>query len=432
MKKMRTNFRKALKMKKSLTIFVFLFCFSANLFSQIVPAAPVVTTIKLPEPDLNGKVSLEQAIKNRRSIREFTNQELKIEQIGQLCWAGQGITDEKKGLRAAPSAGAIYPMRLYVVLPDGLYLYYPQSHSLEKKINGDIRPMIYTSSFRQLMVQTCPCIFVISGSAKMVEAKYRGKGEKFICLEAGHIAENIHLQAVSLGLGSVPVGGFDAKSVAGICKLAKDLEPLYLICTGNPTQSPALEPITATGPAAAPAARPADDIRTKRVVIIVASRYFNDTEYFGAEEALQIAGVQTDTASSVVGEIKGLERNTLTATKLVKDIRVGDYDAFVFIGGPGAREYFDNSDVLKLVRQANEKKKILAAIDTSAGIFAYADIVRGKNVTSFPSQRGRLVNVGANWENKNLVIDGHLITASGPEAARMFGTAILKALRKAD
>ena len=417
-------------MKKNLIIFVFLFCFSAGLYSQVTPPDSVITTIKLPEPDLNGKISLEQAIKNRRSIRQFTAKPLKITQIGQLCWSAQGVTDEKKGLRAAPSAGAIYPMQLYVVLPDGLYLYYPQNHSLEKQINGDIRPMLYTAAFRQQVVQNSPCSFVIAGSIKKIEAKYRGRGEKFTYLEAGHIAQNIHLQAVALGLGSVPVGGFDPKSVAAICKLPEGLEALYLVCAGNPVEKPSLKPVIASVPAAVPAVRPTDDIQTKRVVIIVASRYFDDTEFFDAEEALQIAGIQPVVASSVIGEIKGIVRNNVTATVLVKDIKVDDYDAFIFIGGQSFREYFDNKNVLKLVQAANEKKKILAAIDTAAGIFAYANIVKGKNVTSFPSQRGRLVNVGANWENKNLVIDGHLITASGPEAARMFGTAILRMLRQ--
>ena len=428
------------KMKKGLTIFVLLFCFSAGLYSQVMPPGSVVTTIRLPEPALNGKVSLEQAIKNRRSIRQFTAEPLKITQIGQLCWSAQGITDEEKGFRAAPSAGAIYPMQLYVVLPDGLYLYLPQEHSLEKQINGDIRPMLRTATFEQQVVQNSPCSFVIAGSVKKIEAKYRGRGEKFTYLEAGHIAQNIHLQAVSLGLGSVPLGAFDPKSVAAICKLPENLEALYLVCTGNPTEKPVLEPIIASVPAAVPAARLTDDIQTKRVVIIVASKYFNDKELFGAEHALQIAGIQPVFASSVVGEVKGIERNTITATMLVKDIKADDYDAFVFIGGTGAKEYFDNKDVLKLVRAVNEKNKILAAIGIAPAVFAYADIVKGRNVASFTSQRRKLLDAGAEWKNTSLEIDGNMITASGPDAdrsmagspesAQRFGTAILSMLRQ--
>jgi SagB-type dehydrogenase family enzyme len=427
-------------MKKSLMVFVLLFCFSAGLYSQVAPPGPVVTTIRLPEPVLNGKVSLEQAIKNRRSIRQFTTEPLKITQIGQLCWSAQGITDEEKGLRAAPSAGAIYPMQLYVVLADGLYLYLPKEHSLEKQINGDIRPMLRTATFGQQVIQDSPCSFVIAGSIKKIEAKYRGRGEKFTYLEAGHIAQNIHLQAVSLGLGSVPLGAFDSKSVTAICKLPEGLEALYLVCTGNPTEKPLLEPVIASVPAAVSAVQSAGGVQTKRVVIIVASKYFNDTEYFGVEGTLQISGVQPVIASSATGEIKGIKRNTITATMLVKDIKVDDYDAFVFIGGPGAKEYFDNKDVLNLVRSANKENKILAAIGVAPAIFAYADIVKDRNVASFTSQRRKLINAGAEWKNTSLEIDGNMITASGPEAdqlgagspesAQRFGTTVLRMLRQ--
>ena len=428
-------------MKKNLIIFVFLFCFSASLYSQVTPPDPVITTIRLPEPDLNGKISLEQAIKNRRSIRQFTAKPLKITQIGQLCWSAQGITDEKKGLRAAPSAGAIYPMQLYVVLPDGLYLYYPQNHSLEKQINGDIRPMLYTAAFKQQVVQNSPCSFVIAGSVKKIEAEYRGRGEKFTYLEAGHIAQNVHLQAVALGLGSVPLGAFDPKSVAAICKLPEDLEALYLVCTGNTTVKPVLEPAVAAAPLLPPPVQSADNIQSKRVVILVPDKYFNDREYFGVENALQLVGIQPVIASSITGEIKGIERNTITAAKLFRDIKVDDYDAFVFISGPwGQNGYLDNRDILKLVQLADGKKKILAAISTAPAIFANAKIVKGRSVASFPSQRGTLINAGAKWKNTSLEIDGNIITANDTDAAmsttggvdttQRFGAAIVNMLRQ--
>jgi SagB-type dehydrogenase family enzyme len=424
-------------MKKA---FFILLLVSNILLAQPAAVAPVVTTIKLPEPDLNGKISLEQAIKNRRSIRQFTAEPLKINQIGQLCWSAQGITDPNRGLRAAPSAGALYPMQLYVVLPDGLYLYSPQSHSLEKQINGDIRPMLSTTAFGQKVVQDSSCTFIIAGSVRKLEAKYRGRGEKFIYLEAGHIAQNIQLQAVTLGLGSVPLGAFDPKSAAGICKLPEDLEMLYLVCTGNPVVKPALEPAVAAVPASPLAAQPPDDIRTKRIIFILASKYFDDREYFSTSEPLQIAGIQPVVASTVTNEIKGIQRNAVTPTMLVKDIKIDDYDAFVFIGGVGAKEYFNNKDILNLVRSANEKNKVLAAIDNAPAIFAYAGIVKGVSVTSFVSQRRTLMDAGAKWKNTLLEIDGNIITASGPddsqlevggsEVARRFGTAILNMLRQ--
>ncbi len=417
-------------MKKNLIIFVFSFCCLLNLLSQTAFAASGATIIKLSEPDLNGRISLEQAIKNRRSIRQFTPEPLKIDQIAQLCWSAQGITDEEKGLRAAPSAGAIYPIQLYVVLSDGLYLYHPTDHTLEKKINSNIKPMLYTASFKQQAVQDSPCIFIISAYERKIEAKYRGRGEKFSRLEAGHIAQNIHLQAVTLGLGSVPVGAFAPKSVAGICNLPEGLEPLYMICTGNPIEKPSLLPAVLSGRAVASEIKRPSGIRSKRVVIIVAEKRFNDSEYFGVEETFQIAGLRPDIASSVIGEVKGIGRSIITATKLVGDIKVDDYDAFIFIGGIGAKQYFKHSTVLRLVRQANEQKKILAAIGNAPGIFARARIVSNKKVTSSPSERGKLIDAGADWKRTELEITDNIITANDSDVARRFGSAILSALRQ--
>ena len=393
-------------------------------------ASSFVTIIRLPEPRFNSSVSLEQAIKNRRSIRDFTDEELKIEQIGQLCWSAQGITDPNGGLRAAPSAMAIYPMQLNVVLPDGLYVYDSNDHGLIKYINMDVRPMLYTASFKQQVIQDSPCIFIISGSAKKVEPQLRGKGERFICLEAGHIAQNIHLQAVTLGLGAVPIGDFDPKAVARICKLAEDLEPLYLVCVGNPVKKVSLESLSSPGVIQTPAVQSPPDIRTKKIVGIIAARRFNDEEFFGIQEALQIAGVKMDIAALEAGEIKGLERNIITATVLIKNIKVDDYDAFVFIGGSNTSNYLNNKDLLNLVRRANDRKKILAAINITPAIFAYADIVKGKKIASSVSQRVKLTQAGAQWQISPLEIDGNLITAADQKDSRRFGSAILQMLRE--
>jgi protease I len=203
---------------------------------------------------------------------------------------------------------------------------------------------------------------------------------------------------------------------------------------------PALEPAVAAVPASPLAAQPPDDIRTKQVVIIVPKEYFNDDEFFVVQDTLQKAEVQSVVASLVIGEIKGIGRNVITADMLIKDIKVDDYDAFIFIGGPGMRGYLYDKDSINLVRQANEKNKILAAINNAPAIFAYAGIVRGKSVTSFASQRKTLIDAGAKWKNTSLEIDGNIITAGGPDDAQVsaggisvaqrFGTAILRMLRQ--
>jgi len=425
------------KMKKGL---LFILLLVSGLLTQPMTASSFVTIIKMPEPHLNGNISLEQAIGNCQNVQDFTTQKLKIEQIGQLCWSGQGIADTNGHLRAVPSKMTAYPMQLSVVLPDGLYIYEPNGHGLIKFINSDIRPMLYVAAFKQQVVQDSPCIFIISGYVKKTEAQFRGRGERLICLEAGHIAQNIQLQAVVLGLSSTSIGEFDPKTVARICKFAADMEPLYLICVGNPVKKVSIVPVVSPVSPQVPAVGQPVDVRTKKVVIIVASRRFNDIDFFGAQQALQIADVQTGIAGLEIGEIKGLGlgRNTITSTMLIKDVKVDDYDAFVFIGSSGTATFYNDKDLLKLVRQANDKKKILAAIGTAPIIFAYADIVRGKNIASYIAHRAKLTQAGAEWKNSSLEIDGNLITAAtasdseNSAAANRFGTAILQMLRQQD
>ncbi|MGD0785963.1 MAG: DJ-1/PfpI family protein [Sedimentisphaerales bacterium] len=409
-------------------VLLFVLLLTSSLLAQPAAAAgEAITIIRLPEPVLKGSISLEQAIKNLRSIQQFTAEPLKINQISQLCWAG--ITEPNSGLRSAPSAMVTNPMQLYVVLPDGLYLYEPNGNDLVKYINGDLRPGLFAAAFRQRIVQSSPCIFIISGFVNKIEAKFRGRGEKLLYLEAGRAAQNIDLQALTLGLGSVPVGAFDSKTVARICKFAEDLEPVYLICTGNISQKLSLVPVLSPETVQSPAVSQPVDMTKKRAVIIVASHYFNDQEFFDVQEALNIGGVKVDFASSITGEIKGVLMNTVTVTVLVKNIRVDDYDAFIFIGSQTENEYFTNKDALNLVREANNKGKIIAAIDTAPGIFANAGIVKGKNVTSYFTQRTNLVQAGAKWENNPLEIDGNLITANDQQISRRFGVAILDSLR---
>ncbi|MEN6384576.1 MAG: nitroreductase family protein [Phycisphaerales bacterium] len=423
-------------------LFLMLGC-SSVCFSQNPPAADTgapAAIIKLPQPKINGVVSLEQALENRRSIRQFTDEALTIDQIGQICWAAQGVTEPNREFRTAPSPGAIYPIQLYVFLPDGLYLYAPARHELSLVIDKDLRLSIFNSSFNQRVVQKAPCTFMLAGDVKKVEAKYRSRGERFTYIEAGHIAQNIQLQATALALGSVPIGVIDTKTIAQICKLPIGQEVIYLIPVGNPTKKPALANILQP----APAAPVITDLRSKHVAIIVPNKYFNDTDFYGVQQALTKEGIQPVIASTTIGEVKGIQvmgiqRNILTSTVLLRDLKLQDFDAFVFVGGAGfGGNFLNNVDTINLVRSASSAGKIIAGISESPGIFAYADIVRGKNVTSSTSQRTRLVQAGAKWQRNLLVVDGNLITAGdsttsavvgSPNVGDRFGTAVINILK---
>ncbi|MEW6685199.1 MAG: SagB/ThcOx family dehydrogenase [Candidatus Edwardsbacteria bacterium] len=190
------------------------------------------TIITLPKPVTKGTVSLEECLLKRRSKRAYRVQDLTLEQISQLCWATQGITETVGGFRTAPSAGATYPLELYLVKSDGLFHYLPEGHKLEKVKAGDFRKSLCSAALGQRFVAEAPVDFVITAIYERTTARYRQRGIRYVDIEVGHAAQNLHLQAVALGLGSVPVGAFDDDAVSEILSLPKEEKPLYIIPVG--------------------------------------------------------------------------------------------------------------------------------------------------------------------------------------------------------
>ncbi len=186
----------------------------------------------LPRPSKAGKLSFEEVLAARRSVRRFRTDAMTLEQISQLCWAAQGITEPKRGLRTCPSAGALYPLELYVVTADAVEYYLPKSHSMETHLAGDLRGKLQAAALNQQSVGTAPAVFVITAVTARTQKKYGDRAERYVMMEAGHAGQNILLQAQSLGLGAVPVGAFDDDKVADALSLPKDCAPLYLIPVG--------------------------------------------------------------------------------------------------------------------------------------------------------------------------------------------------------
>lgn len=187
---------------------------------------------KLPAPDITGKKPLEECIAKRRSVRKFQNKNLSVGQISQILWAGQGITDRKNGLRTAPSAGATYPMELYVLTPEGVFQYLQNDHSIEKVLSKDLRKQLSVAAFGQRYVSDAGISIVICAVYERTSFRYKDRGIRYVHMEAGHIAQNIHLEAEALGLGSVPLGAFDDNEVARLLGLEKECRPLYIIPVG--------------------------------------------------------------------------------------------------------------------------------------------------------------------------------------------------------
>ncbi len=202
------------------------------------PPTTSETTIKLPEPGQKGDMSVEEALLQRRSIREYIEAPLTISEVSQLLWSAQGITAEW-GARTAPSAGALYPLEVYLVagnvdgLTSGIYKYQPQGHELVIVIDGDLRAELSQAALSQLSVKEGAIDIVIAGVYEKTTKKYDDRGIRYVHMEAGHAAQNIYLQATALNLGTVTVGAFDDEQVKQVMGMPENESPLYIMPVGK-------------------------------------------------------------------------------------------------------------------------------------------------------------------------------------------------------
>jgi len=198
-----------------------------------VAASPLPEEMALPQPRLKREVSLEETLARRRSVRHFTEEELTLEEISQLLWAAQGMTAAWGG-RTAPSAGALYPLEVYVATANGLYHYVPQGHKVIIEAQDDLRLKLWEAALKQDWIREAPAVFVIAAVYERTAKKYGSRAERYVKLEAGHACQNILLQTVALHLGAVPIGAFYDDQVQVALSLPPDHEPLYLIPVGHP------------------------------------------------------------------------------------------------------------------------------------------------------------------------------------------------------
>ncbi len=190
------------------------------------------SAVDLPQPRLDGDVSVEKAILSRRSVREYKEGPLSLAEISQVVWAAQGITEPKRGLRTAPSARATYFLEVYVVaanvtgLPAGLYRYVPRDHDLARVAPGDARATLY-GAVPQPAVGSAPASLIITGRTA------KARDVSWVYLEAGHAAQNVCLQAVSLKLGTVTMAGFKPDAVKKALRLPEAEQPIYVMPLGR-------------------------------------------------------------------------------------------------------------------------------------------------------------------------------------------------------
>lgn len=195
--------------------------------------------IKLPKWRQDSKISVESALRRRRSVREFSKATLMLTEVSQLLWAAQGITSPE-GKRTAPSAGALYPLEVFVVagkvdgLSAGVYRYRPQGQDLIRVAEGDQRARLASAALDQDWLKDAPATIVIAAIYERTAWKYKQRAGRYVHIEAGHAAQNVQLQAVALDLGSVIVGAFDDEQVKRALALAENEQPLCVLPIGRP------------------------------------------------------------------------------------------------------------------------------------------------------------------------------------------------------
>ncbi len=200
--------------------------------------APVAEGVVLPAPREAGSTTVEQALRQRRSVRELRDEPVALAAVAQLLWAAQGTLAD--GHRTAPSAGALYPLEIYVLagrvtgLTPGAYRYVTGAHRLDRLASGDRRGAAATAARNQTWLARAPVVIVLAADEGRTAAKYGGRATRYVDFEAGAAAENVALQAVALGLGAVVVGAFDDARLAEVAGLRPGERPVVLMPVGLP------------------------------------------------------------------------------------------------------------------------------------------------------------------------------------------------------
>ena len=194
-------------------------------------------TIQLPTPSYGGDISVEAALLQRRSIRNYGDQPLSVEQVSQLLWAAQGITDSA-GHRTAPSAGALYPLEIFLLagevdgMAQGVYRYIPAEHALSLLRPEDRRQELQMAALNQSAIGDGAVVILLAGVYERTEVKYGTRGAQYVHIEVGNVAQNIYLQATALDLGTVFIGAFYEDLVKAAIGLGEAEEPLGIMPVG--------------------------------------------------------------------------------------------------------------------------------------------------------------------------------------------------------
>jgi protease I len=403
------------KMKRSTILILILTCLATICLGQRRFRAVTQTIIQLTEPKTTGKIPFEEALNKQQDTLVFSNQTLERSQVGQLAWAALGKRSSQGGSLML-SSQTESPLKLYIANHEGLFTYASEENSLQQITNQDIRSSLASATGQMSnSVAAAGCSFIITASTRSLASQRGGNNRTSSYLQAGQIAQNIQLQAVCLEMGSLAISDFNKRGVNTACRLPRNIDPVYIICVGYPDNS-----TLGSGDA--------QNTAPKRAAVIVPSANFRDEELFETLKALSNAGVQYIIASKRMGILTGMLRGQAESGALISQIRIDDFDGIIFIGGAGAGELVYDPVVLKLIREAVNKRKIIGATSTAPSILANAGVLTGVKVTALPSERVAIEQLGAVYTGVPVEESMKIITCNGPMAAIPFARAVTDAI----
>jgi protease I len=385
------------------------------------PRSTQVKVVQLPAPATSSGISFERALSLAQNLEAPSDQKLTLAEIGQLAWAAQGVMAPQT-TDATTTAGNLIPVKVYFSMPDGIYLYDPLNHALQQTSEQDARGAVATAVFSQQANASVPatttggCQMIITGSVRDFSPIYGQRARSVMSLLTGQMSQNVQLQAVSLDLTYIASGNVDGSAIKRALRLPRATDPMYVALIGYPASR------------AAAAAQQQQQQVGKRAVLIVPPSGFQDQELSETIRTLGLASVQTVIASTRAGRLVGSFGSFAQADLPLNQVKVEDFDAFVFIGGLGTIEYYNNPLAVGLARQAVAQQKVVAASSTAPVILANAGVLRGVQATSLPIERNQLIVAGAIFTGAAVQRDGRIITSTGPLVVPLFASTIVEAL----
>jgi len=429
--------------------------------------APVLSTVQLPKPAINGTYSYSDLLAARGGKVELTSDPLLVDQISRIFWAGYGVNDSSAKRRTVASFDDGYGLLLYLVTTDSVYVYVPADNTLAKIMDTDMRSKIAVAANRDNAVYVGSASIIIAGSPNKAGHKQPRQGRMFMFLEAGRVAQNIELAAMTDGLGFILTEKLDTTKITSLLRMPSGFEPICIMTVGRLT-----EPLTVPAPAAAPSAAvpavqpvvqpvvPAQPVvvpqtqpepveakpavvKQKNVLIFVPNRNFPEQAYTEITGLLKSSGMKVDVTSTTLDKIRGDYRGELSADFLVRNAVAENYDAIIVIGSNlSSRSMEEDNAIEKLVARVYDAGGIVGAFGRGTEVLARSGLLEGGvKVTGDSNVRRTITQNGGNFVNDPIVVDGRIITAkdiqetaassleTGLSGTVGFADAVIKALK---